>query len=106
MAAGRTGEPLISATSRTAARNLQAHTTSRDQLISTGSETDSVPQPTSQIGVVRDKSTACEPDHACHLADAYGSSASRVDLTADRKDALIVDHVSHDDPASNVERQA
>ena len=65
-----------------------------------------MPEPTSQIGIVRDKSTACEPDHPRYAANAYGSSARGIDLAADRKDALAVDDVSHNGPASDVERQA
>jgi hypothetical protein len=91
-------------------RQLDTGTTAKPSAnalpISARSETDGMPEPTSQIGIIRDKSMACEPDHARHLADAYDSSASRVDLTDERKDALAVDHVSRDCPSSDIERQA
>src|SRR5262249_44613032 len=87
-------------------RNLQAHYTSPRTTDSTSSESDGVPEPTSQMGRAGAKAPPSEPPPPRHAANAYGSSASCIDLAADRKDALAVDDVSHDGPALDVERQA
>lgn len=73
--------------------------------MSPGSEANSMPETAPQVGIIGDKSAAHEADHACHLSDAYGPFANRVNLTADLKDALAIDHISRDDPTSDVQRQ-